>query len=79
MFQVQFTELCTIIPSHFAYAPGLHAGMRALALTNPSVSQEVGLLWPENEIVLPLTKAFVSVVDRLKSSGELHERTARTC
>src|SRR4029077_11588305 len=24
MFQVQFTDLCTIIPSHFAHAPGLH-------------------------------------------------------
>ncbi len=31
MFQVQFTELCTIIPSHFAHAPGLHRGTRALA------------------------------------------------
>ena len=35
MFQVQYTELCTIIPSHFTKMPGLHAGTRALDLVDP--------------------------------------------
>lgn len=74
MFQVQFTELCTIIPSHFAHAPGLHRGTRALALVNPVVSQDVGLFWAEGEIVLPMANAFVSIVKKLNKSGELRKQ-----
>jgi DNA-binding transcriptional LysR family regulator len=74
MFQVQYTELCTIIPSHFAHAPGLHRGTRALPLVDPIVSQVVGLFWAEGEIVLPMTNAFVSIVKKLNSSGELRKR-----
>jgi len=74
MFQVQFTELCTIIPSHFLHAPGLHRGTRALPLVDPIVSQEVGLFWAEGEIVLPMASAFVSIVQKLNKSGELRKR-----
>lgn len=74
MFQVQFTELCTIIPSHFVYAPGLHQGTRALALVEPIISQEVGLFWAEGDIVLPMANAFVSIVQKLNKSGELRKR-----
>ncbi len=76
MFQVQFTELCTIIPSHFAYMPGLHRGTRALPLVDPVVSQEVGLYWAEGEVVMPMARAFVSIVQTLDKSGELHRRLA---
>ena len=76
MFQVQFTELCTIIPSHFVHAPGLHQGTRALRLVDPVVSQEVGLFWAEGEIVLPMANAFVSIVQQLNKSGELRKRLA---
>jgi DNA-binding transcriptional LysR family regulator len=74
MFQVQFTELCTIIPSHFAHAPGLHRGTRALAIIDPIVTQDVGLFWAEGEIVLPMANAFVSIVQKLNKSGELRKR-----
>src|SRR6202166_3525281 len=74
MFQVQFTELCTIIPSHFVHAPGLHRGTRALPLVDPIVSQEVGLFWTEGEIVLPMANAFVSIVQKLNKAGELRKR-----
>ena len=74
MFQVQFTDLCTIIPSHFAHGPGLHRGTRALPLVDPVVSQEVGLFWAEGEIVLPMANAFVSIVQKLNKSGELRKR-----
>jgi DNA-binding transcriptional LysR family regulator len=74
MFQVQYTELCTIIPSHFVHAPGLHRGTRALPLVDPIVSQEVGLFWAEGEIVLPMANAFVSIVKKLNKSGELRKR-----
>ncbi len=74
MFQVQFTELCTIIPSHFAHAPGLHRGTRALPLVDPVVSQDVGLFWAEGEIVLPMANAFVTIAKKLNKSGELRKR-----
>lgn len=74
MFQVQFTELCTIIPSHFLHAPGLHRGTRALPLVDPIMSQEVGLFWAEGEIVLPMASAFVAIVQKLNKSGELRKR-----
>lgn len=74
MFQVQFTELCTIIPSHFVHAPGLHRGTRALSLIDPVVSQDVGLFWAEGDIVLPMANAFVSIVQKLNKSGELRKR-----
>jgi DNA-binding transcriptional LysR family regulator len=71
MFQSQFTELCTIIPSHFAHLPGLFKNTRALPLVEPVVSQEVGLFWAEGEIVLPMANAFVSILKLFNKSGEL--------
>jgi hypothetical protein len=76
MFQAQFTDLCTIIPSHFAHAPGLHHGTRALPLVEPIVSQDVGLFWAEGEIVLPMANAFVSIVQELNKSGKLRRHLA---
>ena len=74
MFQVQFTELCTIIPSHFAVMPGLHEGTRALTLVDPIVNREVGLFWGEGEVVMPMARAFVMIVRDLNKSGELRRR-----
>lgn len=71
MFQVQFTELCTIIPTHFKHMPGLHPGTRALDLVDPVVSQEVGLFWAEGEIMMPMARALVGVVTALNKSGGL--------
>ena len=76
MFQTQFTDLCTIIPSHFAHAPGLHHGTLALPLVDPIVSQDVGLFWAEGEIVLPMANAFVSIVQELNKSGKLRKSLA---
>jgi DNA-binding transcriptional LysR family regulator len=74
MFQVQSTELCTIIPSHFTRAPGLHPGTRALRLVDPVITRDVGLFWTEGEVVLPMAQAFVSIVRKLNNSGELRRR-----
>lgn len=71
MFQVQFTELCTIIPSHFTHMPGLHRGTRALDLIDPVVSQQVGLFWAEGETMMPMARALVAVVQTLNKSGGL--------
>ncbi|HWK88090.1 MAG TPA: LysR family transcriptional regulator [Xanthobacteraceae bacterium] len=74
MFQTQCTELCTIIPSHFAHMPGLFKGTRALPLVDPVVSQEVGLFWAEGEIVLPMANAFVTILKEFSKSGTLQKR-----
>lgn len=71
MFQVQFTELCTVIPSHFTRMPGLHPGTRALPLVEPEVSQEVGLFWAESEIVMPLANLMVAIAKQFNKSGDL--------
>jgi len=71
MFQVQFTELCTIIPSHFTRMPGLHPGTKALRLIEPEVSQEVGLFWAEGETVMPMAGVMVDIATALNKSGDL--------
>jgi DNA-binding transcriptional LysR family regulator len=74
MFQVQFTELCTIIPSHFTRMPGLHPGTKALDLVEPVATQDVGLFWAEGETVLPMASALVSIIQTLNRTGELTRR-----
>lgn len=74
MFQVQYTELCTIIPSHFVRMPGLRPGTRALDLVDPVVSQEVGLFWADGEIVMPMANALIAIVKNLNKTGELRRR-----
>lgn len=74
MFQVQFTELCTIIPSHFTRMPGLHPGTKALDLVDPVLSQEVGLFWAEGETIMPMASVIVSIIKSLNKSGELRRR-----
>lgn len=77
MFQVQFTELCTVIPQHFSSMPGLHRGTRALDLVDPVTSQEVGLFWAEGETILPMAGTMVAIVKGLNKSGELRRRLSQ--
>lgn len=71
MFQVQFTELCTVIPSHFTRMPGLHPGTKALTLVEPEVSQEVGLFWAEGETVMPMASVMVAIAKEFEKTGDL--------
>lgn len=71
MFQVQFSELCTIIPSHFARLPGLHPGTKALELIDPVRSRQVGVFWAEVETILPMASAMISAIQELDSTQEL--------
>lgn len=74
MFQVQFGELCTIIPAHFTRMPGLHPGTRCLDLVDPVVSHAVGLVWADGEPMMPMAGAMVSTVQKLQKSGEIRRR-----
>ncbi|ODA65915.1 hypothetical protein A7A08_03208 [Methyloligella halotolerans] len=71
ILQAQFANLCTIIPSHFSYMPGLHRGTRSLELVEPEVSQDVTLFWAEGEIMSPMTSTLVEAVKKLHKQGGL--------
>ena len=73
MFQVQFAQLVTIVPGHFEKMPGLHHGTKMLELTSPTVSQDVGLVWAEGELMMPMIGALVDLITDLQKSGELKQ------
>ena len=83
MFQTQFTELCTIIPSHYTRMPGLHSGTKALLLKDPVIRKGIGLFWLKTETEIPITKITEEVGRALAKNNELqnflyHKSTAST-
>ena len=73
MFQTQFTELCTIIPSHYTRMPGLHSGTKALLLKDPIIRKGIGLFWLKTETVMPITKIAEEVGQSLAENNELQK------
>ena len=73
MFQTQFTELCTIIPSHYTRMPGLHSGTKALLLKDPVIRKGIGLFWLKTETAIPITKITEEVGRSLAENGELQK------
>ncbi|MEK9569998.1 MAG: LysR family transcriptional regulator [Paracoccaceae bacterium] len=71
MFQTQFTELCTVIPSHYTRMPGLHPGTKALLLKDPIIKKGIGLFWLKTETEIPITKIAEEVGRSLAENGEL--------
>ena len=73
MFQTQFTELCTIIPSHYTRMPGLHSGTKALLLKDPVIRKGIGLFWLKTETQIPITKITEEVGRSLAQNNELQK------
>ena len=73
MFQTQFTELCTVIPSHYTRMPGLHSGTKALLLKDPIIRKGIGLFWLKTETVMPITKIAEEVGQSLAENNELQK------
>jgi len=71
MFQTQFTELCTVIPSHYTRMPGLHSGTKALLLKDPIIKKGIGLFWLKTETEIPITKIAEEVGRSLAENSEL--------
>ena len=71
MFQTQYTELCTIIPSHFTRMPGLHVGTKAILLKDPIVKKSIGLFWVKTETEMPITRITEEVGRSLVKNQEL--------
>ncbi len=81
MFQTQFTELCTVIPSHYTRMPGLYTGTKALLLKDPIIRKGIGLFWVKTETTIPITKITEEVGRALAKNSELqnflyHKSTA---
>lgn len=74
VFHAMFANLATVIPKHFIRMPGKFAGVRALDLVEPEVSQQVGLVWSPTEPVMPMANVMLNIVKELKESGELEDR-----
>ena len=73
MFQTQFTELCTIIPTHYTRMPGLHSGTKALLLKDPIIKKGIGLFWLKTDTVIPVTKIAEEVGRSLAENNELQK------
>jgi DNA-binding transcriptional LysR family regulator len=71
MFQVQFANLCTIIPSHFRRFPGLHPGTKALNLVDPVLSREVGLFWADTDMAVPMATIMIATIKQMNRTREL--------
>ena len=77
IFHVMFAGLVTIVPSHFAKLPGNFPGTRAIELIEPNISREVGLIWSDNEPIMPMAKIMVSIASELRASGEMDRRIGK--
>ena len=73
MFQTQFTELCSIIPSLYTSMPGLLSGTKALLLKDPIIRKGIGLFWLKTETVIPITKIAEEVGKSLAENNELQK------
>ena len=71
MFQTQYTELCTIIPSHYTRMPGLHSGTKAILLKEPVLKKGIGLFWVKTETIIPIQKITQEVGKALAENEEL--------
>ena len=73
MFQTQYTELCTIIPTHFTRMPGLLDGTKALLLKEPSVEKTVSLFWVKTDNIMPMPRIAEKIAKSLAETGELQK------
>lgn len=71
MFQTQYTELCTIIPTHFKRMPGLLDGTKALLLKRPTVEKTVSLFWVRTDNIMPMPRIAEEIAKSLSETKEL--------
>jgi DNA-binding transcriptional LysR family regulator len=68
-FHAMAGDLATIVPKRFAHLPNT----RQKILTDPSVSQVLGLVWVHGNPVLPMTNAATKLIREALESGALEE------
>jgi DNA-binding transcriptional LysR family regulator len=71
MFQTQYTELCTIIPTHFTRMPGMLTGTKALLLKEPVIEKGVSLFWVKTDNVMPMPSIAEKIAKSLAETGEM--------
>ena len=68
-FHAMAGDLATIVPKRFAHLPNT----RQKILTDPSVSQVLGLVWVHGNPVLPMTNAATKLIREALDSGALEK------
>lgn len=68
-FHAMAGDLATIVPKRFAQLPNT----RQKLLKSPGVQQTVGLVWVSGDPLLPMTRAFTTLMREAKSDGVLEE------
>jgi DNA-binding transcriptional LysR family regulator len=71
MFQTQYTELCTIIPTHFTRMPGMLTGTKALLLKEPVIEKGVSLFWVKTDNIMPMPSIAEKIAKSLAETGEM--------
>lgn len=74
IFHVMYAGLVTVVPSHFARLPGGMVGTKAIELTDPEISRDVGLVWSPNEPTLPMARVMAGIAQELAQNGDIEKR-----
>ncbi len=78
-FHVMQGDFATIIPRHFMRISGAYPGTCYKRLEEPIVSQQVGLVWPKGNPVLPMTKAVTELLQEELESGRFSQAIFLPC
>jgi len=72
-FHVMSGQVATVVPENFSQANSAFKGTREIVLTNPIVSQKIGLVWTKGTPTQPMAKATVNMMEDAVAKGQLQE------
>lgn len=72
-FHVMSSDVATIIPENFTKANNAFKGTREIVLSEPTISQEIGLVWEKGTPMQPMAKATVDLMKTAVSDGHLQK------
>lgn len=70
-FHVMSGEVATIVPENFTLANNAFGGTREKVISNPTVSQKIGLVWAKGTPIQPMAKATIELMEEAISTGQL--------
>lgn len=72
-FHVMSGEVATIVPENFTQANNAFTGTHEMVLSEPTISQKIGLVWAKGTPVQPMAKATVEIMEDATSGGQLQK------
>jgi len=70
-FHVMSGDVATIVPENFTRANNAFKGTHEKVLSNPTISQKIGLVWAKGTPIQPMAKATVDLMQEAVSGGQL--------